>query len=190
MKLRTWLALALLLPECATLKPKALPDGSYRLLCSSTLGQCLHRAKQFCGDDELYVIKKTDGTVYGVEGHESGAEGAEVHFRCSKPRAEPQWKLPARRVPAAPSSSAPAASSARAVPPQACIPGETQRCVGPGACEGGQACLPDGSGFGPCDCGSEAPDAGADAAVPRPSDAGGELHPDAGASEGGGSVAE
>jgi hypothetical protein len=33
-----------------------------------------------------------------------------------------------------------------------CRPGETQKCVGPGACAGGQACKDDGSGFGPCDC--------------------------------------
>jgi hypothetical protein len=35
----------------------------------------------------------------------------------------------------------------------ACVKGVTQACVGPGGCSGGQACLPDGSGFGPCDCG-------------------------------------
>lgn len=34
-----------------------------------------------------------------------------------------------------------------------CTPGETQECVGPGACRGGQACRADGSGFGACDCG-------------------------------------
>ena len=35
-----------------------------------------------------------------------------------------------------------------------CVPGVTQACVGPGACNGGQACLADGSGFAPCDCGT------------------------------------
>jgi hypothetical protein len=35
----------------------------------------------------------------------------------------------------------------------ACAPGATQVCVGPGGCRGGQSCLGDGSGFGPCDCG-------------------------------------
>lgn len=28
-----------------------------------------------------------------------------------------------------------------------CDPGDTRTCVGPGACPGGQACLPDGSGY-------------------------------------------
>lgn len=35
-----------------------------------------------------------------------------------------------------------------------CTPGSTQACVGAAACNGGQACLPDGSGFAPCDCGA------------------------------------
>jgi hypothetical protein len=46
-------------------------------------------------------------------------------------------------------------------PPRACIPGATQACVGLGACAGGQACLPDGAGFGPCDCGPPGPSADA-----------------------------
>ena len=38
--------------------------------------------------------------------------------------------------------------------PTPCRPGETQACLGAGRCEGAQACLLDGSGFGACDCGS------------------------------------
>ena len=34
-----------------------------------------------------------------------------------------------------------------------CEPGATRGCIGPGACEGSQACLSDGSGWGVCDCG-------------------------------------
>jgi hypothetical protein len=35
-----------------------------------------------------------------------------------------------------------------------CTPGSTQACVGPAACNGGQSCAFDGSGWSPCDCGS------------------------------------
>jgi hypothetical protein len=35
-----------------------------------------------------------------------------------------------------------------------CVPGATQACLGPGACQGAQACRDDGSGYGSCDCGS------------------------------------
>jgi len=159
--MRVLLALlaGLSLTGCSSIKPQALPDGSYRLLCSSTMSQCMRRARQFCGDDDLTVIKKTDDVVYGVEGHSTGAEGAEVHFRCGEPRKAPQWKLPKRkkaRKPPAPAASQKAPEPAAKV----CTPGITQRCFGPGACEGAQACLPDGTGWGPCDCGSAA-DAGA-----------------------------
>jgi hypothetical protein len=53
--------------------------------------------------------------------------------------------------PTFPTSSKPAATSST------CVPGATQACVGPAACSGGQSCLPDGSGFGPCDCGAQSP---------------------------------
>lgn len=41
-----------------------------------------------------------------------------------------------------------------------CVAGTTQECVGPGACEGAQECLPDRSGWSPCDCGSGSGNAG------------------------------
>lgn len=36
---------------------------------------------------------------------------------------------------------------------RACVPGASVACVGPGGCDGGQMCLPDGAGFSDCDCG-------------------------------------
>ena len=42
-----------------------------------------------------------------------------------------------------------------AKPPRTCVPGTTQLCVGPGGCQGGQACQADGRGFEPCDCGAK-----------------------------------
>lgn len=38
--------------------------------------------------------------------------------------------------------------------PSECKVGDTRTCVGVGQCAGGQVCLADGTGFGPCDCGS------------------------------------
>lgn len=46
-------------------------------------------------------------------------------------------------------------SSTRTPSGGVCVPGTTQACVGPAACSGGQSCLPDGSGFGSCDCGAQ-----------------------------------
>jgi len=33
-----------------------------------------------------------------------------------------------------------------------CTPGQSIQCFGPGACQGGQACLSTGLGYGPCEC--------------------------------------
>ncbi len=41
-----------------------------------------------------------------------------------------------------------------------CTPGETQACLGAGACNGAQACSADGQGFGACDCGGPGTDGG------------------------------
>lgn len=41
-----------------------------------------------------------------------------------------------------------------------CAPGASVACVGPGACQGGQVCRPDGSGYDPCDCGTGGAGAG------------------------------
>ncbi|HEY8945892.1 MAG TPA: hypothetical protein VIM73_16600 [Polyangiaceae bacterium] len=37
---------------------------------------------------------------------------------------------------------------------ESCVPGATQLCHGPGACEGAQVCLPDGAAYSECDCGA------------------------------------
>lgn len=47
-----------------------------------------------------------------------------------------------------------------AEPTRACVPGQTQACVGQGACIGGQACNADGSGWGGCLCADGGSDAG------------------------------
>lgn len=53
----------------------------------------------------------------------------------------------------------------------ACTPGLSVACVGPGACQGGQVCAADGSGYGPCDCG-QAGGGGASAGAGGQPDAG------------------
>jgi hypothetical protein len=65
-----------------------------------------------------------------------------------------------------PESAAPPSLAAAA---QRCVPNATQLCYGPGACQGAQACLPDGTGFTACDCGSGAATSGA---APEPAQTG------------------
>jgi hypothetical protein len=77
----------------------------------------------------------------------------------AKPSAAPPASgtatLAAAPGPTSTSVTASTATGIGAVPAaRACVPGATQACVGPAACSGGQSCLPDGSGFGACDCGA------------------------------------
>jgi hypothetical protein len=54
---------------------------------------------------------------------------------------------------------------------QACVPGRSVACVGPGGCAGGQVCTPAGDSYGPCVCPPAVIDAGelaADLAPPAP----------------------
>lgn len=76
---------------------------------------------------------------------------------------------PAAGASAASSAPAPVAAAAApsAAPARACIPGATQACLGPGACQGAQACREDGVGFLPCDCGTAGPSGSAGAAPAR-----------------------
>ena len=56
---------------------------------------------------------------------------------------------------ARPPAKAPAPAPAPALPAPSCTPGETQACVGPGACKGAQVCQSGGQVWGPCDCGEQ-----------------------------------
>lgn len=48
-----------------------------------------------------------------------------------------------------------------------CVPGQSVACVGPGACQGGQTCKADGSGYEACECATTAiEDAGSKPSAP------------------------
>jgi hypothetical protein len=137
------------------------PDGSWHLECGSSLDTCVQRANDLC-DNRGYIVLggQMKRQLYGAELGQSQVEvrEAELNIACADRRGDlPKLVatntasvLPPR---AADPVSAPAPKSAAAT---ACTPGTTQRCVGAGACAGGQACAADGSSFGPCDCGSAA----------------------------------
>jgi hypothetical protein len=100
--------------------------------------------------------------VYGAELGVSqvAVREAELDIACADRRGQLPTVASAppatSAAPASPASPAPAPVSAVSSAPRvgSCTPGATQRCVGAGACVGGQACLPDGSGFATCDCGA------------------------------------
>ena len=133
------------------------PDGTRELKCELPLWQCVRAVDDYCKGNSfevLYAVDKQEllGSQQSmVESHTSEAlircQGQ--HVRLTGPIAAPPAALPA--------SVPPPKGPPR--PALACVPGSTQTCVGPGACNGGQACLADGSGFGACDCGTSTPPA-------------------------------
>ena len=164
------LALCAVLSSCGPpARAQQLPDGTLRLECAGAVSSCIRRAQSFCGDNPLEVLTVTTGVA--AQGGDAKAKGSRitmVDFTCAHGRtiAVPvPWRARARRSHASPAASAAApprpSANAPSTPPAApsavCTPGSTQQCVGAAACAGGQACLPDGSGWGPCDCGSRNP---------------------------------
>jgi hypothetical protein len=145
----------------ADVKLDRLSDGTFKLRCPSSLAFCVKKAEDICKDRGFLLLGGASRhTRYGHPGGESQVEtrSGELVVKCARP----DFELPAPRDAA---SAAPVPEDARTKVPvgqsvssersaRACTPGKAERCVGPGACAGGQACLADGSGFGPCDCGN------------------------------------
>jgi len=138
-------------------------DGSLHLKCDGSLGPCIQKAEELCKNLGFVVVGgQSKRQVYGAEVSQVEVREAELDVRCanrlgdlptvasSAPVAAPTPKVPAASAPM-PAPSAPSTVVTKSA--TACTPGATQRCFGPGACAGGQACAADGSGFGACDCG-------------------------------------
>lgn len=162
---------------CSGAKTKSVGPDTWRVECANSMATCAARADDLCGDRGYVILGgQSQKEIHGPEGQQIAQERGELVVQCGQRATGPtpaagqagSWRLnpPAHRAaqePAAPPSPRPS-------PGKLCTPGETQMCVGPGACRGGQACMTDGSGFLPCDCGAgqTAPDAAGP--LPEPSD--------------------
>lgn len=124
--------------------------AQYRIQCVKHIDRCRAAAAEACGG--AYQVVHTSGHRVEPKRIDTGpgpsstgpslarpSWAGEMVIECAE-RAAPDRALPAPAPPPAPE--------------RACVPGVTQLCLGPAACRGAQACLPDGQGFGPCDCGS------------------------------------
>lgn len=159
-----------------------VPAGSpeiFRISCDKRISACRDKAEEVCGGS--YNVLETTGTSIEPE-RVSSAPGprstgpryqqakwlGQMVITCGETSAEDPSLTTAAGEPAASSRPAPPLGDG-----QACVPGVTQACLGPGACRGAQACLVDGQGYGPCDCGSPSPTSGAaNADLESPRDAG------------------
>lgn len=167
----TALAVLALLVGCAShqgVETQKLPDGTLRIKCQGSLASCLARAEDLCHGTTYDVVRARDQRDrYGPELGTAQVEvrSSEAFVRCGS-RGRPLGGIDPLTPPPPAGSDAtlatdttpqrPPAPPAPPPPPpvRACVPGATQACIGPGKCEGGQSCLPDGTAFGPCDCGT------------------------------------
>ena len=142
-----------------------LADGTFMFKCESNLSACLSKVDEVCKGSPYVVHGGWDEPkVAGVDQYQVESHRSQVHVRCvthdeleKNLGPKPASTSTVRAAPSA--TEAPKAVTAPSPAPIAsartsCVPGATQACVGPAACSGGQACLADGSGFAPCDCGS------------------------------------
>ena len=138
-----------------------LQDGSYNVTCELSMDECIRRVQDRCRNQRFRILEGTSEVrLRDAPPFERAYHTSRLHFECTDDSGKPLISLDAAAAArsADPAKSAPAARS--------CVSGETRVCVGAGACKGGQACLTDGSGFGPCDCGPVAPVPASDVAPP------------------------
>ncbi|HEY2903636.1 MAG TPA: hypothetical protein VGL59_23835 [Polyangia bacterium] len=132
---------------------------TYRLTCQVPLDECLHQAAaNACNNGPYYVVRAVNEiNLQGLQELPKPTPSSEAVIQCGPGRGwgDKAKALMSGATRAAQNDPAPL-RDAGTLPAttQICAPGATQICVGPGACKGGQACLPDGSGFAPCDCGA------------------------------------
>lgn len=130
---------------------------TFRIQCSElALDKCLAEAASNACDKRGYFVAKgiSQVNVRGRSDAPDVALSSEAVVRCAPASG---WGDQAKELMSSAGSSAvaPAASAPAPTPTKApiCAPGSTQACVGTAACNGGQACKTDGSGYEPCDCG-------------------------------------
>ena len=131
----------------AEVQTQKLKDGSYDVTCQLSMDECIRRVQDECRNQRFRILEGTSETrLRDAPPFEKAYHTSRLHLTCTDDGANPLLTF-----------GKTAAEPAAAAPAPACAPGETRTCVGAGACKGGQACLPDGKSFGPCDCGPVAP---------------------------------
>ncbi len=179
--------------QVTRINPGEVPE-TYRVTCVQSFRTCRMEIKELC-DREFYVLDQQSNHEELPEVGQTGVSSTgppsglpdfrgEITFRCGRPVkplrlvrkpavGEPDQATAgeARGKPTAPASTASASPESKSPVARVCVPGATQACLGPGACAGAQACLTDGTGFGPCDCGSAASNGRRDAAPATTPDA-------------------
>lgn len=139
-----WMVGVLLLFACAParVEQQRLADGSWQLTCRFPMDACVREIEKTCKDKRYRILGgQSELRLRDAPPNETEYHTSHLGFVCEVLGTPP-----------------PADSANRAG--RICASGDTRACVGAAACAGGQACLPEGAGFGPCDCGPTAPSSG------------------------------
>jgi hypothetical protein len=133
-------------------------DEIYRITCADSITPCRDEADEVCGG--RYEVLESSGAPVEPVRVSSAPGPASTGPRYQRKKWVGQLVVACGHSPAPGAVASPPtlAGGEPATPPapapdRLCIPGATQECLGPGACRGAQACLADGDGYGPCDCG-------------------------------------
>jgi hypothetical protein len=157
--------LALASCGASEVKSQRLEDGSWKFTCELAMDECIRRVQTNCRNHRFRIIEGTSEVrLRDASPYEKAYHTSNVHLMCTDLGSDVLVEVGAKKDGGS------------------CAKGETRACIGAGACKGGQACLPDGSGFGSCDCGDAAGAASAppattapppaDTAAPAPGDPG------------------
>jgi hypothetical protein len=142
---------SLLLVACGAsdVQSKRLKDGSWSFTCELPMDACVREVQGKCPNQRFRILNGMSETrLRDAPPYETAHHTSRLHLVCTNDGATVLFSLDG------PKSDDAQVPKASATP---CTRGQTRECVGPGACKGGQACLPDGSGFGACDCGPVTP---------------------------------
>lgn len=153
------LAISLLSVACSRTKTARGANGAHLITCDAGMKDCVTQAAKICGDDGYTILAGASSSELLGGSSSSNRQISErggMEIVCGLVEVADEnecLELPPRQ------DEAPAAAPTPAAPAQErhCVPGSTQRCVGAGACDGGQVCAENGSGFGACDCGVPKP---------------------------------
>lgn len=143
-----FLAVPTLLGACGAseVQSQRLKDGSWNFTCELSMDECVRRVQTSCPQQRFRILEGTSETrLRDAPPFERAYHTSRLHLICTNDGANVLLSVGSESTA---KSQAPGASTT------ACSIGETRTCVGAGACQGGQACLPDRSGFSACDCGT------------------------------------
>lgn len=142
---------------CSAVEASKLPSGGYRISCEKGMEDCVGRAEKICGGKGYTVLGGHNATKRlggSSSNYQTVVFVGQLEVACGDvdvkaPVCQAGDEQTVHALPAPPTANQPTG--------RACVPGSSQACVGPGGCQGGQACRADGAAFEPCDCGPDRP---------------------------------